>query len=236
MRGSQYVCEIRRVRRTIRILIAKTRIFCYFYLMKIYWEVSGVLTSPHGALRPYAKAAIRFLESVGIENHLWSKSGRNSVTAVAGQLGLGEDRVASKPCSPEELQEAAFPSPTLVVDTDPSEYVTAFPHLIVPAYSGKTGDRELLKVLPKVRDHLDTADPDTENLTELKIKWRRKRRPSASVRARRHRSYRKNRSYYKKYKRLYKRRPRTKRLMKVRKRLLRRFTTKRRRYRVRITV
>lgn len=213
--------------------------------MVIAWDVDGTLFSyekdgfppppSRREVRPHAHDVLDFLEYLGVENHIWSRAGKPNAREAAEILGIPPDRCHAKTKFPEEL-ETPF-KPDLVIDDNPDESVLIFPHILVTTYKGDEEDRELLDILPEIRKHYEAVVPDEgESLSEIRVRWRRKRRIPLRIKMRRRRYYRRRRTYQKRYRRKWLRRPRTKRLMRIRKRLVKRYGRKLRRYRMRITV
>lgn len=210
--------------------------------MVIAWDVDGTLFSYKNGfplppserkVRPYAREVIDLLEHLGVENHLWSRAGRPNACEAAEILGLPPERCHPKTKFPEEL-DTPF-KPDLVIDDNPDEPVLIFPHILVSTYEDGE-DQELLDILPEIRRHFDALVPDKESLSEVRVRWKRKRRIPLRIKMKRRRYYRRRRAYMKRYRRKWKRRPRTKRLMRIRKRLIKRFGRKLRRYRMRVVL
>lgn len=214
----------------------------------ICWDVDGTLIShvepgkpipppKEREIRPYAVEVIRTLESLGVENYIWSRAGEDNACATADLLGIPRERCLAKPelDDPEKIK-GSF-TPDIVVDDNPDETVLVYPHVLVQTYKGGVEDKALLSALTEIRAFLDALEKDTPgSLEEIKVRFKRKRRTPLRVKMKRRRYYRRRKAYYKRYKKRWKRKPKTKRLMRIRKRLQKQFGKKLRRFRMRIVI
>lgn len=208
--------------------------------MKVVWDVDGTVLpqtdDERRELRPFARDVIETLEGFGIENYVWSRAGEDNACEAARRLGISRNRCFAKPEfeTPEDLGDIPI-TPDLVIDDDEDESVLFYPHVLVSTYMGGDEDRELLDTLPKIRDHFDAVNPP-DNLNELKVKFKRRKRATGKEKMKRKRYYRRHRSKYKRYRKRYRRRPRTKRQQKIRRRLTKRYGRKLRRFRMRVSL
>lgn len=217
--------------------------------MRAFWETDGTLFAKGDPsepfqlankreVRPFAKDVLELLSSMGVENFLWSRAGRENACAAAKALGVSEDRCIEKPefQEPQEMR-VLKQTPDVVIDDDPDETVLMFPHVVIKTYTGGVEDDELLKILSQLRQHFDdlVKEPE-ETLTEFRMRFRRKKRASTAVKMARRKYYRAHRGYYRRYKRRWKRKPRAKRLAKLHKRLASRFHSKLRKFRLRVAI
>lgn len=210
----------------------------------VFWDCDGTLLaydknetpspSQDRELRPNASDVIQMLEHVGVKNYIWSRAGKENAKNVARRLNLPEDRAMEKPeiQSPEEL-DGVDVKPSLVIDDNPDETVLVYPHILVPSYKGGD-DNFLLDIISKIRQHYDAVRGD--DLNEVRVKFKRKKRTPSKVKAQRRKYYRKHRAYYKRYKKRWKKTPRAKRAQRLRKRLSKRFGKKLKRYRMQVRV
>ena len=213
--------------------------------MNIFWDVDGTIMSfedgypirhaEKRTLRPHAKEVIEMLEGIGIKNYIWSRAGQGNACEAAHRLGLDSDRCFSKPefDSPEDLKSVPV-KPDLVIDDRDDESILLYPHVLVSTYKGGDDD-ELLGALKEIREFFDSfAVPD--ELSEVKVKFKRRKRTPMAVKMKRKRYYRRHRSKYRRYRKRYRRRPRAKRINKIRRRIQKRLGTRAKRLRVRVTV
>lgn len=217
--------------------------------MRVFWDTDGTLFAKSDPsepfqlankreVRPFAKDVIELLNSMGVENFIWSRAGRENACAAAEALGVPEDHCLAKPEFQEPQEMRVIKNlPDVVIDDDPDETVLMFPHIVVKSYAGGVDDDELLKIMAQLRQHFDdlVKEPE-ETLTEFRMRFRRKKRATTAVKMARRKYYRAHRGYYRRYKRTWKRKPRAKRLAKLHKRLASRFHSKLRKYRLRVAI
>ena len=210
--------------------------------MKLFWDVDGTLLSYDGypppeaskrELRPHAQEVISTLEQLGIENYIWSRAGKENACGAAQRLGISPERCFAKPEfeAPEDLGSILV-TPDLVIDDSDQESILIYPHIIVPSYKGGE-DESLMEILGQIREYFDATEGD---VSEVKVKIKKRSRTPLAVQMKRKQYYRKHRSKYRRYRKAYRRRPRAKRINKIRKRLTKRFGARLKRMRTRITV